>query len=117
MTRYTGIIAATLISAAIAVGLTACRSSDQGKGEVPLGPAQARGKEVFQEYCALCHREGKQGPELTGILRKQYLPSGTPANDERVRDVITMGRATMPGFGHTLSDTQVNDLIAYLHSL
>ena len=45
------------------------------------------------------------------------MPSGTPANDDRVRDVVLLGRAKMPGFGRVLSQQQVDDLLAYLHTL
>ncbi len=52
------------------------------------------------------------------IFKKQYLPmSGMPANDERVTDVIKMGRNKMPGFGQELTQEQINDLLAYLHTL
>ncbi|HMK28703.1 MAG TPA: cytochrome c [Terriglobales bacterium] len=115
MTRHAEALAVVLLFAALLFALAGCKSSSHEK-EVVLTPAQVRGKEVYQEYCALCHREGKQGPELAGLFQKQYLPSGTPANDDRVRDVITIGRATMPGFGRMLSPAQINDLIAYLHA-
>jgi mono/diheme cytochrome c family protein len=40
-----------------------------------------------------------------------------PANDDRMTDVIRYGREKMPGFGQVLSQQQINDLIAYLHTL
>jgi mono/diheme cytochrome c family protein len=43
--------------------------------------------------------------------------SGLPANDERAGESIRLGRGKMPGFGQTLSDQQINDLLAYLHTL
>ncbi len=45
------------------------------------------------------------------------MPSGTPANDDRVRDVITLGRSNMPGYGRVLDAQQVDELIEYLHTL
>ncbi len=52
------------------------------------------------------------------VFKKQYLPlSGMPAHDDRVTDVIKMGRNKMPGFSQELTQQQINDLLAYLHTL
>jgi len=52
------------------------------------------------------------------IFTKQYLPlSGMPANDDRVTDVIKLGRNKMPAFGQELTQQQVDELLAYLHTL
>jgi len=71
--------------------------------------------------CAACHNPRPsapvQGPTLQGIFKKQYLPSGAPANDDRVRQTIQLGRKDMPSFGNLLNDSQIDDLIAYLHSI
>lgn len=40
-----------------------------------------------------------------------------PANDDRVRDIILLGRNKMEGFTNILTPAQINDLIAYLHTL
>jgi mono/diheme cytochrome c family protein len=40
-----------------------------------------------------------------------------PANDDRVTDVIRMGRNKMPGYSQVLNQQQINDLLAYLHTL
>jgi mono/diheme cytochrome c family protein len=45
------------------------------------------------------------------------MSSGIPSNDERVRDIIVYGRAKMPAFGRNLTPEQVDDLLAYLHTL
>ena len=50
-------------------------------------------------------------------MKRQYLPSGMPANDDRLREVIRLGRDKMPGYSRVLNDQQIDDLIAYLHSL
>ncbi|MDT8070052.1 MAG: cytochrome c [Terriglobia bacterium] len=94
------------------------RKSD---AELGLNPQQARGRRVFDRDCARCHEayssRGLQGPSLEGIFRRKYLPSGMPANDARVSDVILMGRAKMPSFRPALTDQELQDLIAYLHTL
>jgi mono/diheme cytochrome c family protein len=94
------------------------RKSD---AELGLNPTQAMGRHVFDANCARCHEpyssRGLHGPSLHNIYKRQYLPSGMPANDDRITEVISRGRAKMPAFGNTLSDAQVNALLAYLKTL
>jgi mono/diheme cytochrome c family protein len=55
---------------------------------------------------------------MQGVFQRQYLPmSGMPANDDRVTDIIRLGRNKMPGYGQALNQQQINDLLAYLHTL
>ena len=95
------------------------RKSD---AELGLNEQQAAGRKVYDSYCDRCHEpyssRGKQGPPLKGIFRKSYLPlSGLPANDERVGEIVRFGRSKMPGYGQVLSQQQVQDLMAYMHTL
>jgi mono/diheme cytochrome c family protein len=103
--------------------LAGCSTNEPRKSDAELGlnAQQVRGRRVYEQRCAECHfayiSRDLRGPTLEGLFKKQYMPSGTPANDDRVRDVIQMGQAKMPAFGRVLTDQQVNDLIAYLHTL
>jgi cytochrome c553 len=95
------------------------RKSD---AELGLNPQQAEGRHIYDQYCDRCHSpyssRGRQGPSLQGVFKKQYLSkSGMPANDDRVYDIIMLGRNKMDGFGNVLTREQVNDLLAYLHTL
>jgi mono/diheme cytochrome c family protein len=40
-----------------------------------------------------------------------------PLNDERLEDVILLGKAKMPSFGNTLDQRQLHELLAYLKTL
>lgn len=86
-----------------------------------LTAQEAQGRVVYQQYCARCHYANQtgdlHGPSLFGMYRKKYLPSGAPANDDRVTPVILRGRNMMPGYGNDLNDQQLQDLLAYLHTL
>ncbi|MBZ5630262.1 MAG: cytochrome c [Acidobacteriia bacterium] len=97
---------------------TQLRKSD---AELGLNPQQASGRRVFDRHCATCHEAYRakawRGPSLEGVFKKQFMPSGTPANDDRVREVITLGRSKMPAFGRALDQQQMDDLLAYLHTL
>jgi mono/diheme cytochrome c family protein len=103
--------------------LTGCdiqrRKSD---AELGLNPQQAVGRRIYDNYCDRCHApyssRGRQGPSMKGIFKRQYLPaSGMPANDDRVSDVVRLGRDKMPAYGQVLDQQQINDLLAYLHTL
>ena len=90
--------------------------------ELGLNPQQAAGRQVYDNYCDRCHEpyssRGKKGPSLKGVFKHQYLElSGLPANDERVSDIVKYGRAKMEGFGRVMTEQQVKDLLAYLHTL
>jgi len=51
------------------------------------------------------------------MYKKPYLPSGTPANDERVTNTIEHGRGLMPAMGSSLDEQELADLLGYLHTL
>ena len=95
------------------------RKSD---AELGLNPQQAAGRKLYDNYCARCHEpyssRGKQGPSLKGVFKRQYLSlSGLPANDDRMTDIVKYGRAKMEGFSQVMTDQQIKDLLAYLHTL
>ena len=95
------------------------RKSD---AELGLNEQQSAGRKLYDNYCDRCHEpyssRGKKGPSLKGVFKKQYLPlSGLPANDARVGDIIKYGRSKMEGFGQVMTDQQIQDLLAYLHTL
>jgi cytochrome c len=90
--------------------------------ELGLNPQQSHGRKVYDNYCDRCHRpystKGKKGPGLKGMFARQYLPhTGLPANDDRVGDIIMHGRPDMPGYSQVLSFQDLQDLLAYLHTL
>ncbi len=111
--------AAVLLVCAAVVGCS--EPKPKSDAELGLTPQQAAGRRVYEAHCLSCHsaysRSGKNGPSLKGIFRKSYFPSGTPANDERMKDVILLGRPMMPAFRGQLTEQQMSDLLAYLHTL
>jgi mono/diheme cytochrome c family protein len=95
------------------------RKSD---AELGLNPQQIAGRRIYDNYCDRCHApyssRGRQGPSMKGVFQRQYLPmSGMPANEDRVTDIVRLGRNKMPGYAQVLSQQQINDLLAYLHTL
>ncbi len=111
-----------LFATAIIMSASGCRPSlPPSKPLAELTPQEASGYAVFQSHCARCHYANREdafhGPGLQGLYKQKYLPSGAPANDDRVTSAIMHGRGTMPAFAADLDNQQLNDLIAYLHTL
>ncbi len=109
-------LAFVAVAAGIAVG---CRSLPPSKPESEFTQQEARGQQVYKEHCARCHyptnTHSLHGPGLQAITKVQAMPSGTPPSDERLTVVILRGRNMMPAT--QLNDDQLNDLLAYLHTL
>jgi mono/diheme cytochrome c family protein len=108
------------------MALIACSGCDvqrrKSDSELGLNPQQAAGRRLYDQYCDRCHEpyssRDKKGRSLQGVFKKKFLSeSGMPANDERVGEMIVTGRNMMPAFGQALSQSQVQDLLAYLHTL
>jgi mono/diheme cytochrome c family protein len=89
--------------------------------ELGLDPGQARGRRVYNLYCLNCHpaysSRGNKGPGLKKLYGKEYLPSGLTTTDEHVEQSIIRGRNMMPRFGDQLNPDELQDLMAYLHTL
>ena len=100
--------------------LTGCHSTPPPMPLDQLNAQQGHGHQVFQAHCAQCHydrvSDPLHGPPLLGVFKKTYLPSGAPANDERVTATILHGRNLMPAQPNT-DPQDLEDLLAYLHTL
>jgi mono/diheme cytochrome c family protein len=108
-------------SAAVVLLLAGCHHAPKSKPLSQLTPTEMQGHAIFQSDCAVCHHPNSEqklvGPGLLGLFQKPYLPSGAPATDARVRSTILHGKNVMPPFGNVLNDQQLNDLLAYLHTI
>ena len=116
MKRRWAAVLLTLASAACAAG---CREVDPPTPLAQLNGQQRAGYMAFQTHCSLCHYErsdsAKHGPALVGLFKKPYLPSGAPANEERVTATILHGRNLMPA--QNLDPEELAAILAYLHTV
>jgi mono/diheme cytochrome c family protein len=89
--------------------------------ELGLNEQEARGRHVYDQHCIRCHEPYSsreiQGPSLHHIFKRDQFPSGIKASDDRMIDVIQMGKSKMPSFRNALTEQQLQDLLAYLHTL
>ena len=120
--KWTAILPGVMILVLLAI-LSACdvepRKSD---AELRLNSQQSAGRKIYDSQCDRCHEpyssRGKKGPSLKGVFQHKYLSlSGLPANDERITDIIRLGRNEMPGYSQTLNSQDIENLLAYLHTL
>ena len=116
---FIGAVAALLALAATLACDTELRKSD---AELGLNVQQSAGRKIYDAECGRCHEpystRGKKGPGLKGVFQHKYLSlSGLPANDERVSDIIRLGRNEMPGYSQKLNQQDIQDVLAYLHTL
>ena len=84
--------------------------------------AVARGKEVFDKKCGLCHFADsdakKIGPGLKGIgKRGTFSVNNNKVTDESLKTWIENGDSLMPPFKETLEEAQIKDVVAYVKTL
>jgi mono/diheme cytochrome c family protein len=115
-TTITGIL---VLACGVLCGCTVERRKSDA--ELGLNEQQARGRRVYDQHCIRCHEpySGReiQGPTLRGVFKKEQLPSGIKASDQRMIDVVEMGKSKMPSFRNSITEQQMQDLLAYLHTL
>ena len=114
--RTRTILACVSAAATLVLG---CQSLPPSKPASEWTAQEARGAQVYQQNCAKCHYPNNthslHGPGLQAITKVKAMPSGMPPTDENVTKVIQRGRGMMPAT--QLPDDQINDLLAYLHTL
>jgi mono/diheme cytochrome c family protein len=102
-------------TAALVLFLASCTKNHDNAGN------PARGKELFDSTCDVCHysnsRVARAGPGLKEFYKNKALPNGAAITDENVELFIRKGTSFMPGYKDALSPEQMRDLIAYLKTL
>jgi mono/diheme cytochrome c family protein len=96
------------------------QAQTQGTSTASLSESALRGKEIFQDYCFLCHDRASErvkplGPSLNGLFKRQTLIVGKPANEANVTEVIRTGPTPgMPSFRYALTEQQIGDVVEFL---
>jgi cytochrome c len=101
-------------------GLFAQKGSKKAKKETAKAGDVAKGKELFEAKCIVCHNpdsnEKKIGPGLKGV-KDGKLPSGKPATHDVILEIVNAGGGGMPAYKELLTDEEKNDVIAYCLTL
>jgi mono/diheme cytochrome c family protein len=110
----------TLAPAAAATLVPALQ--EPGAGGAPGGGQAdaAQGAQIFQQNCTACHGAQAEGGIGPALRDSQYIQT---AGDQAITDTISNGRpgTAMPAWsqarGGLLSDAQIANVIAFLHTL
>jgi cytochrome c2 len=92
------------------------------KASSQAGGSAARGKEVFEKKCAMCHfadsDQKKIGPGLKGISKRgTFTVNGNKVTTESLKNWIENGNSLMPGMKDSLEPPQIKDVVAYVKTL
>ena len=84
--------------------------------------AAARGKEVFEKKCAICHFADsdakKIGPGLKGLSKRgTFTVNSNKVTTEALTTWIENGDSLMPGMKETMEPGQIKDVVAYVKTL
>ena len=99
---------AIFLSLAVIVSLPASAAPPS-----PQNDQRTRGAFVFSDNgCKQCHTirhsGGTKGPDLSGVGRR--------LSEGQIRAQVIEGSKQMPPFGEVLKQSELDDLVAYLHS-
>ena len=113
-----------LLIALASVLLSGAFTAAQAQTTPTLTAAEKSGRSIFQTRCAMCHVGQEPAVEMqnTGAERRPAtmgpLLSKANATDEAaLRTKIKDGSARMPGYKHTLTDAQVDQVIAFMKTV
>jgi cytochrome c len=81
-----------------------------------------KGKEVFDQKCAMCHFADsdakKIGPGLKGLSKRgTFTVNGNKVTTESLTTWIENGDSMMPGMKDSLEPAQIKDVVAYVKTL
>ena len=115
-------IAALAISSAVLAQDPPTKKSSPAGNAKSSAAAAARGKEVFEKKCAICHYADsdakKIGPGLKDISKRgTFTVNGNKVTDETLRTWIENGDSLMPPFKEVLEAPQIKDVVAYVRTL
>jgi cytochrome c len=91
-------------------------------GSKSSAAAVARGKDVFEKKCALCHNADsdvkKIGPGLKGLSKRgTFSVNNSKVTTESLKTWIENGDSLMPPFKEVLEPAQISDVVAYVKTL
>jgi cytochrome c6 len=87
---------------------------------VPSAFAQGSGADTYKSKCAMCHGADGSGDTPAGKAMKAHpfnAPDVLKESDASLIAVIKKGRNKMPSFEGKLTDAQISELVAHIHTL
>ena len=111
----------TIATAVLAQDQPTPSSPKKNAGHAAAGSA-AKGKQVFEQKCSMCHfadsDQKKIGPGLKGISKRgTFTVNGNKVTTESLKTWIENGDSQMPGMKDSLDAGQIRDVVAYVKTL
>ena len=81
--------------------------------------AQGTGADTYKSKCAMCHGPDgmASGPAGKAMNVPPITAAAYKASDADLIAVTKTGKGKMPAFAGKLTDAQIKDVIAYMHTL
>jgi mono/diheme cytochrome c family protein len=101
----------------------------RNKSPDPLVESQSRGAKAYKHYCSICHGDKGQGDGFNStnlaVPPRNFSAAQfwRQATDEQLLLTVTKGgpaagkSVLMPAWGKTLTDRDMRDIVAFLHTL
>lgn len=100
-------VAATVL--ATVAGCGGEGDGDDGMASPGQDGARAEVRELYQQRCSACHGDdgrGASGPSLAGVADR--------LDRDEIADVVRDGRTGMPAWEGTLTDAEIDAVVAYV---
>lgn len=115
-------IAALALATALAAQEPPAKTPAKKSANGNNAAAVARGKDLFDKKCAICHYadndQKKIGPGLKGLSKRgTFTVNNNKVTDESLKTWIENGDTQMPPFKDVLEPPQIKDVIAYIKTL
>ena len=115
-------IAALALACAVVAQDPPAQEAPKKSASHASGGSAAKGKQVFEQKCAMCHfadqEDKKIGPGLKGISKRgTFTVNGNKVTTESLTKWIENGDSQMPGMKDSLEPTQIKDVVAYVKTL
>jgi cytochrome c6 len=85
-----------------------------------MGFAQNSGADIYKSKCQMCHAADGSGNTPAGKSSKARpfdSPEVLKLSDDDLIKVTKSGRGKMPAYAGKLTDDQIKDVIAHIHTL
>lgn len=111
-----------IVALALACAVVAQEDSPKKSASHAAGGSAAKGKQVFEQKCAICHfadnDQKKIGPGLKGISKRgTFTVNGNKVTTDSLTKWIENGDSQMPGMKDVLEPAQIKDVVAYVKTL
>ena len=105
------------ITILIAVAFCSSRGTQAQSSAPNNATAVHSGQDIFTHKCLQCHSinegEVRLGPSLYGETKKPHPKKSTT----EIRVILKNGKGKMPSFQEKLSPQDIDNLLAYIHTL